>query len=174
MSSCFLPHESDSKPIGRIRARLAKGFKATRERDLAEAFMLGCLLLSVGHSRQALSVFSVLSSNEFKSNFDHCFYIIASRMACTELDHSHLEVHSFDPRWEEAQRKVGEENMAKCILIAIRNCPPPAMGARSDLSSHCVVIGYTWYFQALGYSSLGGYNLASLRAEHIAHVKLFA
>ena len=170
MEKCFAPNAADSKTNARLRAKLAKNYKPSRHRDLESAFQLACALLSVGRESEALAIFSVISPGEFSGEYDRWFYVVASKLACLQIGPHTGCVRELDRSWEVAQRNVGEANIAAGIVAAIRNCPPPSMGKAYDISAHCVVVGYSWYYEAVGYTVIGQFDLAKLRLGHLRKI----
>ncbi len=170
MENCFFPRPNDSKLMARWKAKLAKEYKPSRHRDLENAFQLACALLASERKLEALAVFQLISPGEFAGKYDPWFYVVASKMACSQLDPYSGSWRERDRGWEVEQRDVGEANNAAGIRAAIRNCPPPSMGKAFDISAHCVIVGYSWYYEAVGYTMLEELNLANLRSEHLGKI----
>lgn len=161
MTACFAPQICDNKVIARWKARLARTFSPSRAADFRDAFGLACGMCAIGDTTNGYLILDELSSFNFAGDYDKWLYVFAAKTATGK----HLQnKDTTNPNWIDAQRAVGEVSIAKGIRSALRNCPPPCMGERHDVTALSNVVAQTWYFEGLGYSKLEEIALAELRA----------
>lgn len=131
---------NDSSSVKRLIVRLKKGLPELGLPLVRDAFVYACGRWSQQQDKAALEVFQYLSTLETGGDQDKALYSLAAHVAASEIA-KEIQCPSENVREIlDYFRELPRGNILQMLHVAKRNCPPPSMGWRSDVSAIALVI----------------------------------
>lgn len=166
------PEDTDPKAVFLFKRSLLAKVGSPNTAWARDAFALACGYLCVDQMEKAKQCLWVIARFQYDGKkHDMWFYSAAARNKLKELGEAVLPPSPIEWQAIANQRAVPENGMVMTIQGAIRNCAPPLLDWRYNVSSLAQVAAFSWYYCYCGLEVVGAFHLNELSVEYIKRLQ---
>lgn len=172
-SHSFLdPEGTDPRTVSLFKRSLLAKVGSPNTAWARDAFALACGYLCVDQTEKAKQCLSVIARFQYDGKkHDMWFYTAAARHGLEALGEEVLPPSQIEWQAIGNQRAAPEKGMVMTIQGAIRNCAPPLLDWRYNVSSLAQVAAFAWYYSYCGLEAVGAFHLNELSVDYIERLK---